>query len=133
MYRNMLRVQDEYLAKTQALPRNTTATGNGGARRAGSQMGAFEVVVVATAATTIADGKSLTLALEDSADGTAFAPLAVSFKRTVSGGARTWKPGDVLGRVPLPSDCRSWVRAVMGTDDASAAGTVDIVFDYMPR
>ena len=27
MYRNMLRVQDEYLAKAQALPRNTTATG----------------------------------------------------------------------------------------------------------
>lgn len=132
MYGHMLRVHGEQLAKGQALPRNAQAAGNGGAQRAGALMGAAEVAVVAATDVALGSGKSLTLTLEDSGDGVAFAALPVSFRRTVTA-ARSWKPGEVLGRLPVPSDCRRHVRAVVGTDDAAASGSVDIVFDYLPR
>lgn len=132
MYGHMLRVHGEHLAKGQALPKNTQAVGNGGPQRAGALMGAAEVAAVAATPVTLGDGKSLTLMLEDSDDGVAFAALPVSFRRSAPGG-RTWVGGEVLGRLPLPSDCRRHVRVVIGTDDAGASGTVDVVFDYLPR
>ena len=133
MYKHTLRIQDTQLATAQTLPRNTSAVGNAGPQSAGGLLGGAEVVMVAASAVTIADAKSVSLGLEDSADGISFAAVPITCKRTVSGGARTWKTGEVLARLPVPSDCRELLRAVLSTDDAAAAGTVDVIFDYLPR
>lgn len=132
MYGHMLRIHGEHLAKGQTLPANAQVVGNGGPQRAGAMMGAAEVAAVAASPVTLGNDKSLTLTLQDSDDGLAFAALPVSFRRSVLGG-RTWAVGEVLGRLPLPSGCRRHVRVVIGTDDDAATGTVDVVFDYLPR
>lgn len=133
MYRNILRIHDTQPASRQEMPRNATVQGNGGAHHAGGLLGTTEMVMVAATPVTLGDGKSLTLGLEDSADGIAFAPVPVSFRRTFSGGPRTWEPGDVLARLPVPSDCRARIRVVFGNDDPEASGSVDVLFDVQPR
>lgn len=133
MYRNILRIHDTQLASRQEMPRNATVQGNGGTHHAGGLMGTAEVVMVAATRVALGEGKCLTLGLEDSNDGVAFAPVPVSYRRSLSGGPRTWETGDVLARLPVPSDCQSRIRVVLGTDDPGASGSVDVLFDVQPR
>lgn len=133
MYRHTLRIHDEQPVREQVLPKDSTAPGNGGEHRLGGLLGGAEMVMVAVTPVSLGDGRSLSLGMEDSSDGTTFSALPVTFRRTVSGGPRTWNPGEVLARLPVPSDCRSRVRAVLGTDDPEAAGKVDVIFDFRPR
>ena len=133
MYDHQLRIYGENLAAGQALPKNTQAQGNGGAQRAGSLMGATEIVVKSVSSVTIAAGKSLTVIVEHGDDGVAFTPMPSTFKLTAGASVFTREAGEILGRIPLPSDCRRYVRVLLGTDDAAAAGSVDVFFQYLPR
>lgn len=133
MYNHQLRIHGEYLASKQTLPKNAQAVGNGGAQRAGSLMGAAEIVMRAASVVTIAASKSFSVLLEHSADNESFVLMPLTFKSTSGAQARTWQDGDVMARVPLPSDCERFVRIVIATDDAAAAGMVDAHFHYLPR
>jgi hypothetical protein len=133
MYKNQLTLYGEHLAKAQVLPANATAEGNGGSRKAGSMLGAAEVVMVAASAVTVAENGTLTLALQESADDSAFAEVPVIFRKTASGAAMTFAAGEVMARLPMPSDTAKYVKAVFGTDDAAATGTVNVIFEYLPR
>ncbi len=133
MYRNTLTVYGEYLARNQALPTAASEQGNGGSRRAGGMLGAAEVVMVAAAPVTLAEGTTLTLSLQESMDDVSFTDMPVSFRRTLVGAGLACDTGDVLARLPLSSDAGRYVRAVVATDDATAAGSVDILFEYQPR
>ncbi len=133
MYDHQLRIYGEYLAQAQALPKNARAVGNGGGQRAGSLMGAAEAVMRAASPAALAAGKSVSLLFEDSDDNETFRQMPVSFKYTGGPSPTAWEKGCVVGRLPLPSDCRRYVRAVLETDDASASGSVDVNFDYLPR
>ena len=133
MYDHQLRSHGEALAQNQALPKNTQTPGNGGPQRAGSMMGAAEAVVKAVSPVTVAAGKSLTVILEDGDDAATLTALPLTFKLTAGASVLTRDTGAILGRIPLPSDCRRYVRVVLGTDDASASGAVDVFFQYLPR
>ncbi len=133
MYDHQLRIHGESLALNQALPKNAQAVGNGGPQRAGSLMGAAEAVVKAVSPVSLAANKSLTVILEDGDEPGTLSPLPLTFKLTAGATALTREAGSILGRIPLPSDCRRYVRVTLGTDDASATGAVDVFFQYLPR
>ena len=73
------------------------------------------------------------LSLKDSNDNETFTAVPVSCKRTATSVQNTWKKGDVIARLPIPSSCREYVMATFTTDDASVSGSVDVIFDYLPR
>ncbi len=133
MYDHQLRIHGEHLASNQTLPKNTRVTGNGGGQRAGSLMGAAEIVMRASAKVTLAAAKSVSILLEDSDENTTFAAVPVLFKFTNGASAATWEAGEAVGRLPLPSNVRRYVRIALETDDAAASGSVDVNFDYLPR
>jgi hypothetical protein len=58
--------------------------------------------------------------------------MPVSFARRYPEGLQA-APGDVLARLPVPSDTARYVCAVLGTDDPAAQGTVDVFMDFIPR
>ena len=132
MYNHQLRIHGEYLASKQTLPKNAQIVGNGGGQRAGSLMGAAEIVVQAASVVTIAAAKSFSVLLEHSADNETFSLMPLAFKSSAAL-ARTWQEGDVMARMPLPSDCERFVRILLATDDTTAAGMVDAHFNYLPR
>lgn len=133
MYNHQLRIYGEYLAKEQPLPQNSQSVGNGGGQRAGSMMGAAEVVLTASAPVTLQAQKSVSFGLEESDDNTSFTPVPLTFRLTSGTAARTWEQGDVIGRLPLPSELKRFVRLTLATDDSTAKGSVDAAFSYLPR
>ena len=133
MYDYQLRIHGESLAENQLLPKNTQAAGNGGPQRAGSLMGAAEIVVKAVTPVTIAAGKSLTVIMEDGEEAGTLSAMPLTFKLTAGASALTRPVGEIIGRIPLPSNCRRYLRVMLGTDDAAASGAVDVFFQYLPR
>lgn len=133
MYKNQLTVYGEHLAKEQQLPASTSAEGNGGSQKAGSMLGAVEVVMVAATSVHLAENATLTLSMQESTDNTVFSNMPVQYIRKAVGGAMDFAAGDVVARLPLSSDAGKHVKAVMATDDAAATGTVNIIFEYLPR
>lgn len=133
MYNHMLRLYGTNLATEQTLPANTSAVGNGGGQSAGGLLGSTEMVMVAASAVTLTSGKTITMKLEDSADNSTFTAVPMTSTRTATATVNSWKIGDVIARLPVPSDAREYVRVKISTDDSSVSGTVDVVFDYLPR
>ncbi|MFV0421684.1 hypothetical protein [Oleidesulfovibrio sp.] len=132
MYNHTLRINGEFLASAQQMPANTQVTGNGGVSRAGSMCGAAEVVVKAVAPVTLAAGKSFTLHLEHGDAEDSLSVMPVAFTRQYTDGLNA-TAGDIIARLPVPSDAGRYVRALLGTDDAAASGTVDVFMDFIPR
>jgi hypothetical protein len=132
MYNHTLRINGEFLASGQTLPADGTATGNGGVSRAGSMCGAAEVLVRAVSSVRVGAQKQLMLQLEHGDSEDALTPMPVSFARRYPEGLQA-APGDVLARLPVPSDTARYVCAVLGTDDPAAQGTVDVFMDFIPR
>lgn len=134
MYKNILRVNGEYLAKAQALPVNTSAPGNGGPIRAHNTQGALELALVAATQVGFTAGKSLTVTVQDcDTQSGSYADAPVLFKKTFVAGANTIKAGEVIGVLPLASDVRPFVKVKLTTDDAAPSGTVDVFTTYLPR
>ncbi|WP_027186658.1 hypothetical protein [Desulfovibrio cuneatus] len=133
MYNHQLRVYGEYLAKEQPLPQNSQSVGNGGGQRAGSMLGAAEVVFTASAPVALQAQKAVSFGLEESDDNTSFTPVPITFRLATGTTARAWEQGDIIGRLPLPSELKRYVRLTLATDDAAAKGSVDAAFSYLPR
>ena len=133
MYKNILRVNGDYLAKAQALPVNTSAPGNGGPIRAHNTQGALELAIVAATQVGFSSGKSLTVTVQDcDTQNGSYADVPVLFKKTFAG-ATTIKAGEVIGVLPLASDVRPFVKVKLTTDDTAPTGTVDVFTTYLPR
>ncbi len=133
MYNHQLRVYGEYLAKEQPLPQNSQSVGNGGGQRAGSMMGAAEVVLTASAPVALQTQKTVSFGLEESDDNISFTPVPIFFRLATGTAARAWEQGDIIGRLPPPSELKRYVRLTLATDDAAAKGCVDATFSYLPR
>lgn len=130
-YNGQLISADDYLAKAQTLPVNTSADGNGGSMNIGNTEGAIEVVGVVNSEISITDTKVVTVKIQH-ADDTSFADLATPYSKTASG-ATTLTVGTELFRYILPTSTKKNVKAVLTTNDTGAAGKVDIYLNYLPR
>lgn len=133
MYKHTLRVNGEYLAKAQTFPANTNAIGNGGSNKAGSTMGAVEVVMAAAEDVTLPATTRVTLQLEGSDNNTDFTLMPVAFSSVTSGTVTTCKAGDEIARLPVPSNAPKYMRCRIATDKASVTGKVDVFCDFLPR
>ena len=133
MYKHTLRVNGEYLAKEQALPANINVLGNGGALKAGSMLGAVEVVIAAAEPVTLPQDSRLTLTLEGSDDGSTFKVLPVSYALVAKTGGESFAKGDELGRLPIASSAPKQVRCRIATDNSGVQGKVDVFYDFLPR
>lgn len=132
MYNHTLKVYGQYLAEAQALPQNASADGNGPVLDLDGTMGGIEIVAVVTAEISLADTKSLDIKLQDSEDGETFADLETLYSVTADG-ATTIDADTVLERYVLPSDAKAYIKAVLTTDDAAAAGSVSVYPTYLAR
>lgn len=132
MYKHTLRVHGESLIQGEAVPKNTVFNGTS-ILRAGASMSGVEVLVQANTPVSISAGKSLTLTLQHSQDGSTFIALPGIAKATFAAGANTFEEGDTLLRFTLPSDCLPYIKAAIATDDAAAGGNVNVVLGYLAR
>jgi hypothetical protein len=126
---------DDFLAKDQDAPDNTTVDGNGGSFDIGNfQLGSMEVVAkVGSVALGLTDTNVLTIALHDSADNSSFAALAIIYTITAAAGSGVKAVGTVLGKLIVPSNARRYVKAVITSDDASTTGKLDVFMTHLPR
>lgn len=130
----IIKSADDFLAKDQALPQNTSADGNGGSFDLGNTQGSLEVVVeVGSVATDLTDANVLSVKLQDSADNLSFADLATVYAITAAGGNGVKAVGTELGKLIVPSNARRYVKAVITTNDANVAGRLNVFFTYIPR
>ncbi|MBU1002376.1 MAG: hypothetical protein KKE73_07615 [Proteobacteria bacterium] len=132
MYNQILKVHGQYLAKDMALPQNASQAGNGESQDFSGTLGGVEVLALAAGDLTLADAKTLTVALEHADVGEAWAPLGDVCAITVSG-PLVIKAGTVLGRFIPPTDTKALSRAVISTDDATASGTLSVYPHYLAR
>lgn len=133
MYKHTLRVNGEYLAKAQALPSNTNVVGNGGSVKAGSTMGAVEIVMAAADAVTIPANTQLVLQLEGSDNNSSFSTMPVNYTEAIGSEGKTCKAGEELARLPVPSNAPKHVRCRVVTNKSGVTGTVDVFCDFLPR
>ncbi len=133
MYNQHLRVYGEHLAKNQALPKNSNVVGNGGFQRAGSTMGAVEIIVQAAEKVSIGANKNISVFMEISDDQQTVETSPYNFKFLNGSTVRSWEAGETIAKLGLPSDSKRFVRLVFSTDDTTASGSVDAGFDYLPR
>lgn len=132
MYKHTLRAYGENLIQNETVPQNTSFDGTR-IVRAGSGMSGVEVLVQAAAPVNFTAGKSMTLNLKHSQDGSTFIALPTSAKNTFAAGNNGFENGDTIMRLTLPSDCLPYIKASIATDDTAASGKVDVVLGYLPR
>lgn len=130
----------EYLAQATALPSNTNvdgkdSSGNVITKFVGKGQGALAVKIVVNTALTIADTKSLTIKIKDSADGVTYADFATIFSQTASGTNMTAiAVGTVLGEeFVLPPSMNKYVKVNIATTDTGTTGKFDIYLRYLAR
>jgi len=132
MYNHILKADDSYLAKAQAVPQNATADGNGGAFDLSGAMGGVEIVAQINEDVGLADTKFFTVKLQHSDDGSSYSDLATLYTVTASG-ATTISAETILGRFLPANDCKPYIKAVLVTDDPAASGKVDVFVALLPR
>ncbi|NUB27733.1 hypothetical protein [Azospirillum brasilense] len=131
--RHYVDIHGQNFAKAQTLPQNTSADGNGGGVELSGINGAVEAVARVNTAVTIADTKALTIKLQHSTDGSSWVDLGTVYTLTAASGNGSLAADTELGRFALPSTVRKFVKAVITTTDAAAAGKVDVIPVYLPR
>jgi len=130
----ILKSADDYLAKDQSLPQNTSADGNGGSFDLGNTQASLEVVAeVGSVGTDLSDTKVLTIKLQDSANNSSFADLATVYTITAAAGSGVKAAGTQLAKLLIPSSARRYVKAVITTDDADVTGKLNVFLTYVPR
>lgn len=130
-----LKSADDYLAKAQSLPQNASADGNGGSFESSDTQGSLQVIAEVNSQITLADTKTLGVKIQQSKDNgvsDAFADLETLYSLTSDGGS-VIAAGTELGRFVIPTNAERYIKAVLTTDDAAAAGKVDLYVDYIPR
>lgn len=126
-------IHGQSLANAQALPQNASADGNEGPIKASGTNGAIEIVVRVNAAITVADTKTLTVKLQHRNGADAFADLATIYTKTYAAGNGAIAKNTELARFVLPSNVKDDVKVVITTDDAAAAGKLDVIPTYLAR
>jgi hypothetical protein len=126
---------DGKLATAQAVPQNTSAYGDEGSKQFNGTQGSVEVIVACNEAMSLAATKVLTVVLHDSADDSSFAEVdGVKFTETAPAGeAKTYAAGDIICRLPVPSNLRRYAKVYVTTDDAAASGKFDAWLDFQAR
>jgi hypothetical protein len=128
--------RDSALSVNKALPAAGAANASDaidlGADNPGPIVDEFDVLVELPATPSLADTKTVTLTLEDSADGATFAaiPALATLVVTGAGGAGA---AAATRRVKLPPDVRRYIRlgqavASSGGDNTAVAATLSLVF-----
>ncbi len=133
MYKHSLKSADDYLAAAQTLPQNASAAGNAGARDFCRAQGALEVTVAAHADILLAQGTNLSLGLEHSDDGQAFAPAGGDVVLTAQGAPLLLDEGRIVCRLAVPSDLKRHARLRIATTDPAASGSLDAWLEYLAR
>lgn len=132
MYKQFTKYNNDYLAKAQAMPKNDTVDGNGGAFNLSGAMGSIEIIAQVNTAFAIASTKVVTVKLQDSADGITYADLVTLYKVTADG-ATAVAAETILGRYIVPNGAKDYIKAVLVTTDGDMVGKVDIFQNYLPR
>jgi len=130
---HFVNIHGQNLASAQVLPQNASADGNGAAVEFWGINGAVEVVARANTGLTVADTKALTVKLQHSDDGVTYADLGTVSSLTAAAGSGAVAAGTELGRYALPSTVKKFVKTVITTTDAAAAGKLDVIPAYLPR
>ncbi|EPR36249.1 hypothetical protein dsat_1777 [Alkalidesulfovibrio alkalitolerans DSM 16529] len=133
MYKQTLKSADDYLAKGQSLPQNASALGNQGARDFCNTQGALEVVVAAREDVEVAQGHSLTIGLVHAEDGEDFAPAGGAFTAEATDAALTWRAGQIVCRLAVPSTLKRRAALQLATTDPAASGALDGWLAYLAR
>lgn len=132
MYNHTLVFDDQVFEQGLALPVNTSATA-ANPMRVGKAAGKLAVSVLAgDGNVALALGKKLTLSIleSDAEDGPFTAPAAAPSLEITYAEAFTPDQGDKIASMILPVDAGKWVKAVVATDDAAAAGQIDVILEY---
>lgn len=133
MYKHVLKFDDQMFQADLTLPANTSATCTN-AMRVGGTNGRLAICVVAKDDNIVlATTKNLTLSYTqcDTEGGSFAAPAPNQTLVKTASGSYEPNAGDVVMRMLLPLDVKKWVKAVLTTDDASAAGKVDVFLEYV--
>lgn len=115
----------------ETVPQNTTISSAALKTGECGQLGATRIIFRAATDIAIADTKTLTLVVQESADGS----TGWSTIRTVpflSSGATTYTAGNEFAQYVLDETVLEYTRVQITTDDAAATGTID-AFVGTPR
>ena len=132
-YGGFLKAEEDFLAKAQSLPQNDSADGNGGVFDLEGTLSSVEIIAEVNSEITIADTKSLSIKLQHSDDGETYSDLQTLYALTSDGGDTIEAETQLGNRYTLPVDVKPYLKAVLTTDDAAAAGKVDIFQHYVAR
>lgn len=140
MYNHKLINESNVFELDMDIPVNTTTTASTAVRAAGAQ-GLLAVTVLANdSSVALASGSVLTIGILTSAtEGGSFtAPAqAPSVALTLAAGvALAPAAGDKIASLIVPGntldvDDDAWVKATIATDDAAAAGDIDVFLEYL--
>jgi hypothetical protein len=127
-----LLINGEMYFDNTVIPQNTTKESDVILATEKGIAGSFNVKAVVAKQIQLADAKTITLKLQDSANGTDFEDVTTLYTNSASG-STTIPAGAVLCEFVLPPTIRKWTRLSISTDDASATGNVNAYPQYMPR
>ena len=122
-----LRVRLQMFAEDTALPTATTEATLTPVVMADRTQGSLEIVLQARAAVTVVAGTSVTF--RRASTDTSTVPFS---KVALAVNAGTYKAGDVIGILPLPTDSPEFIQAKW-TGAAGNTGKVDLFLSFVPR
>ncbi|MCP4127768.1 MAG: hypothetical protein GY753_11975 [Gammaproteobacteria bacterium] len=138
MYKHKLIFADQAFELDMDIPVNTSATASTALRAAGAA-GRLAITAIANdAAVALADTKKFTISiLTSTTEGGSYAAPehAPSMVRTMSA-AYDPDVGEVIASLLIPvgyldPETDKWIKAVITTDDAAAAGDIDVFLEYL--
>jgi hypothetical protein len=127
-----LKINKEQYFINEALPQNTSKNSQAISTGTKGALGSFCVKAVVEDEVALADTKTLSITLQDSADGENFADVVTLYEMTADG-AETIEAGQVLCEYVMAPAIRRWTRVAVVTDDAAATGSISAYPRYMPR
>ena len=133
MYNHTLKFTDQAFQLGMTLPANTSATATNAMRVDGTN-GRLAISLVANGDdVALALGKILTVTYTECATetGTFAAPASKPSLVTTYAAAIAPTDGTKIVSMLLPTDVEKWVKVVVTTDDAAAAGEIDVVLEYL--
>lgn len=129
MYGHTLKYKDQCFDEAKTLPANTTSA-CANTLRVGSHLGGLSLTLLAAnTAVALASTKKITVSYTecDTETGT-FIAGAQSFAVAFSGGLANIVKGKKILTIVLPTT-KKFVKVTIGTDDAAAAGQVDVILE----
>jgi hypothetical protein len=137
MYKHKLQFNDQVFQQGMTLPVNTSASATNAVRCAGAP-GRLAITMVANGSVALANTKKLTMSILTctTESGSFVAPKHAPSMVVTMNGAYAPAKGDVMASMIMPvgyleGESAKWVKAVVATDDAAAAGTIDVFLEYL--